>query len=208
MLYGVVNPSGRLPYTIARRTSDYPQPDIVTCPQPHPQIDYYEGVLVDYRWFRLNLYQPRFCFGHGLSYSTFAYTDLDIASHHSLRTGIASPIDYVADAPGGDSALFELAYVVSLTVMNEGPFDGTEVVQLYLSMPAEAENPTLVLRGFDAVRVRVGESQRINLYMTRKDVSYWDVVQQTWVTPRKSIFDVYVGASVEDIRLTGHFVTP
>lgn len=103
--------------------------------------------------------------------------------------------------------MFDVAIVAHLEVTNEGPYDGTEIVQLYLQMPAEAENPTKVLRGFEAVKIRDEETQPVKIYLTRKDISYWSVLQQTWITPNGT-FTVYVGASVNDVRLHGTFSLP
>ncbi|KAK9349700.1 glycoside hydrolase superfamily [Lipomyces doorenjongii] len=204
IIYGDVNPSGRLVYTIARKLSDYAQPDIVTEPQPYPQINYSEGVSVDYRGFEKNCVEPRFWFGHGLSYSNFTYTALQVEKQATLDAAVKVPIEYVGNAPGGDTALYDVAVVATVSVRNEGPYDGTEIAQLYLEMPAEAGNPTKVLRGFEAIPVRDGETQTRKIYLTRKDVSYWSVLQQTWVTP-KGNFTVHVGASSNDIRLKGTF---
>ena len=204
ILYGRVNPSGRLVYTIARNSSDYAQPDIVTEPRPYPQINYTEGVSIDYRGFeRLNR-APRYWFGHGLSYSNFTYSDLVVRKQATLDVALQTPVRYVADAPGGDSRLFDIAIVVEFKIYNEGPYDGSEIPQLYLQMPAEARNPTKVLRGFDNVQVRDSEIQTVHLYLRRKDISYWNVIQQTWVVP-SGIFTIFVGASSNDTRLIGEF---
>jgi len=132
----------------------------------------------DYRGFEKNNITPRYWFGYGLSYSNFTYSSLSIKKQASLSAAIQVPIQYVANAPGGDTALFDVAVVAHLEVTNEGPYDGTEIVQLYLRMPAEAENPIKILRGFDAVKIRDEETQPVNIYLTRKDISYWSVLQQ------------------------------
>lgn len=204
VLYGKVNPSGRLVYTIAKKTSDYAQPGIVTEPRPYPQINYTEGVSIDYRGFEKDKIEPRFWFGHGLSYSNFSYSGLEILKHNDLGEAIKSPIKYVADAPGGDMRLFDLAVTLSLNIQNDGPFDGTEIPQVYLQMPEEGGNPTKILRGFSNVPIRDGETQKVWIHLTRKDISYWSVVQQNWVVP-KGEFGVFVGASSQDIRLKGTF---
>lgn len=204
VLYGNVNPSGRLVYTIARNLSDYAQPEIVTTPQPNPQINYSEGLSVDYRGFEKNGISPRYWFGHGLSYSNFTYSVLRISQMAPLEEALRTPIEYVANAPGGDTALYDIAFIVTVDITNEGPFEGTEIPQLYLKMPAEAENPTKVLRGFDTLHMRRGDTKTAYFHLTRKDISYWSVLQQTWVTPRGE-FNVFVGASAGDIRVSGNF---
>lgn len=205
VLYGAVNPSGRLVYTIARDDSDYAQPDIIKSPQPYPQLNYSEGVSVDYRGFEKSNKTPRYWFGHGLSYSNFTYSNLEIRAHNGLSKSLRQSINYVADAPGGDSRLYDVAIVVEFQLRNEGPWDGAEVAQLYLQMPPKAGNPTKILRGFENVQVRDGETQSVELFLTRKDISYWDIVEQTWVMA-SGRFAVFVGASSNDIRLKGEFV--
>lgn len=191
-------------YTIAKNLSDYAQPTIVTTPQPYPQINYTEGISTDYRGFEKRGVEPRFWFGHGLSYSNFTYSGLNITEHGGLHNALKKPLEYVGNAPGGDMALYETAIIVQLSIKNEGPYDGTEIVQLYLEMPEEAGNPTKVLRGFVSIPIRDGETQVRKIYLTRKDISYWSVGQQTWVTP-KGTFKVHVGASSADIRINGTF---
>lgn len=205
ILYGKVNPSGRLVHTIARNASDYAQPDIVTHPILYPQINYTEGVSVDYRGFELNGIEPRFCFGHGLSYSTFEYDTLAIAKQNDLEEALQTPINYVADAPGGDSRLFDTAIVVQFEIHNEGPYDGSEIPQLYLQMPPAAGNPAKVLRGFANIALRTDETKTVHIYLTRKDISYWNVVDQTWAVASGN-YRVLVGASSKDIRLDGTFI--
>ncbi|KFZ02168.1 hypothetical protein V500_00406 [Pseudogymnoascus sp. VKM F-4518 (FW-2643)] len=204
ILYGNVNPSGRLAYSIARNDSDYAQPTIVTEPQPYPQINYTEGISVDYRGFEKSGIEPRFWFGHGLSYSNFTYTDVKVSKQSSLDRSVKIPIQYVGNAPGGDVALYEIAVVATVTVKNEGPYDGTEIVQLYLQLPKEAENPSKILRGFESIPIRDGETQTRKIYLTRKDISYWSVIKQTWVTAPGD-YVVHVGASSNDIRQTVSF---
>lgn len=204
ILYGAVNPSGRLVYTIARDDSDYAQPHIIKTPQPYPQLNYSERVSVDYRGFENGNKTPRYWFGHGLSYSNFTYSNLEIRARNGLSESLRQPINYVADAPGGDSRLYDVAIVVEFQLRNEGPWDGAEVAQLYLQMPPKAGNPTKILRGFENVQIRDGEVQSVKLFLTRKDISYWDIVERTWAVASGS-FTVFVGASSNDIRLKGGF---
>lgn len=205
ILYGDVNPSGRLVYTIAKSLSDYAQPQVVTDPQPYPQINYTEGISTDYRGFEKNGIEPRFWFGHGLSYSNFTYSALKVSKHGGLKASLKNPIKYVGNAPGGDMALYDVAIIAEVIIKNEGPYDGTEIAQLYLKMPSQAANPTKVLRGFVSIPIRDGETQSRKMYLTRKDISYWDAIQQTWVTP-SGTFEVSVGASAADIRVNSTFI--
>ncbi|KAK3111883.1 hypothetical protein LTR53_012417 [Teratosphaeriaceae sp. CCFEE 6253] len=132
------------------------------------------------------------------------WSNLQVGKRNQLATSIQTPIAYVADAPGGDARLFDIAVVASFSVANHGPYNGREVPQLYLQMPPVAGNPTKILRGFDNLAIRDSETQPVQIHLTRKDISYWDVVQQTWVTPTGEL-GVHIGASAADIRLTGSF---
>jgi len=78
VLYGYYNPSGRLPYTIAKKREDYGVDVLYSSPDPIPQITYSEGLLIDYRWFDSKNITPRFEFGFGLSYTTFEYGYLEV----------------------------------------------------------------------------------------------------------------------------------
>ena len=78
ILYGDYNPSGRLPYTIAKKREDYGVDVLYSSPDPIPQITYSEGLLIDYRWFDAKNIAPRFEFGFGLSYTTFEYTSIEV----------------------------------------------------------------------------------------------------------------------------------
>ena len=78
VLYGDYNPSGRLPYTIAKKREDYGADVLYSSPDPIPQITYSEGLLIDYRWFDAKNIAPRFEFGFGLSYTTFVYASIEV----------------------------------------------------------------------------------------------------------------------------------
>lgn len=204
-MYGDVNPSGRLVYTIARNISDYDQqPDIVVSSEQYPQINYTEGVSVDYRGFEKRGVEPLFWFGHGLSYSNFTYQNLSVELHPGLEQAVQMPLQYVGDAPGGDARLYDAAIKVTFEVQNTGPFAGTEIPQLYLELPPVAQNSAKVLRGFTNIHIQNGHTQQVSLYLTRKEISYFSVEQNTWVTPNGE-FRVFVGASAKDMRLEGSF---
>jgi Glycosyl hydrolase family 3 C-terminal domain len=83
VLYGDYNPSGRLPYTIAKKREDYAADVLYSSPDSIPQITYHEGLLIDYRWFDAKNIAPRFEFGFGLSYTTFEYGRLDVQSRET-----------------------------------------------------------------------------------------------------------------------------
>jgi beta-glucosidase len=203
ILYGRETPSGKLPYTIARNESDY-YGQIVTTPEGAPQINYTEGVFIDYRYFTTNNISVRYPFGYGLSYTTFGYEDLDVIVTQNPFAEMHRPVNYAANAPGGDTRLFETVVTVTAKITNTGDWHGREVVQLYLGMPAEAEEPRAILRGFQDITLDPGDTGTVRFELRRKDVSYWNVVNQRW-DYAKGEYIIYVGASSEDFRLQQTF---
>ncbi|KAF9484950.1 glycoside hydrolase family 3 protein [Pholiota conissans] len=177
VIYGAYNPSGRLPFSIADDESSYGT-SIVYNSLGFPQIDYTEKLLLDYRYMDSKNITPRFEFGFGLSYTTFAYSSLAIAASSAN------------------------VYTVSFTVANSGPLAGTEIPQLYIAYPAAAGEPQRVLRGFDEVALGAGASQTVSLMLDKRAMSVWDTPSQSYLRP-SGTFTVYVGASIKDIRLTG-----
>lgn len=180
VMYGKYNPSGRLPFSIADNEAAYAT-SIVYNSLGFPTIEYKEKLLLDYRYMDDQNIMPRFEFGFGLSYTTFSYSGLSIASS------------------GDDSRL------IKFTVTNTGVFAGYEKPQLYLAYPSSAGEPKRVLRGFEEVELDVGASSSVSFNLSRRDMSVWDTPSQVYVRPTGT-FTVYVGASIRDVRLTGTIV--
>ncbi|KAK7022939.1 hypothetical protein VNI00_016829 [Paramarasmius palmivorus] len=153
VLFGDVNPSGRLPFSIAD-TEDAYGTEIVTGLNGFPTIPYTEKLLIDYRYMDDKGITPRFEFGYGLSYTTFEYSDISVSSSS-----------------------------ISFTVKNTGVFDGTEIPQLYLTFPDGAGEPKKVLRGFEEVKLASGASQRVEMKLSEKEISVWDTPSQSWKRP-------------------------
>ena len=172
-----------------------------------PQDDFTEGPFIDYRAFDRDGIEPRYEFGFGLSYTTFAYSALAIepisagGDAKKLKAGLPDP--NVVIAPGGHPQLWDELVAVTATVENTGGAAGAEVAQLYLGIP-EAGEPARQLRGFDRVPLEPGESRTVRFGLTRRDLSFWDVVAQQWRIPAGE-FGVFVGASSRDFRLNGTF---
>ncbi|VDB87831.1 unnamed protein product [Peniophora sp. CBMAI 1063] len=210
VLYGDVNPSGRLPYTIAKKLSDYPtrlNEDNATTEQPLIQINYTEGLYVDYRHFDKKDIEPLFEFGFGLSYTTFNYSDLSIEAINGTESDLEEAWASSSAGPSGNGTttalwLHQPAYNVTFTLTNSGSVDGTEIVQLYLNHPKSAKEPSSILRGFDDIYLAAGASTTVSLSLSRYDLSIWDVVSQSWVRPKGTI-GVTIGASSRDARLRG-----
>ncbi|TFK25771.1 glycoside hydrolase family 3 protein [Coprinopsis marcescibilis] len=176
VMFGRYNPSGKLPFSIADNEAAYGT-KIVYNSLGFPEIDFTEKLLLDYRYMDEMNIRPRFEFGYGLSYTTFAYSSLSIQ-----RSGAS--------------------HVVSFDVQNAGAFAGAEKPQLYLSYPASAGEPKKVLRGFEEADLAPGATARVTITLSERDMSIWDVPSQKYVRPTGR-FEVLVGSSSLDIRLRG-----
>ncbi|KAI9930260.1 hypothetical protein MW887_012073 [Aspergillus wentii] len=202
VLYGRANPSGRLPYTVAKKESDY---GALLHPDQRegeywlfPQSNFSEGVYIDYRAFDKEDITPRYEFGYGLSYTTFNYSNLQISQSNVDYS------EYPPSAPiesGGNPRLWDVVTTVSATIENSGAVDGDEVAQLYLGIP---NGPVRQLRGFEKVHIVAGQQESVRFELNRRDVSTWDVNAQEWKW-QKGTYQVYVGKSSRDLDLTGSF---
>ncbi|KIW87831.1 uncharacterized protein Z519_11415 [Cladophialophora bantiana CBS 173.52] len=209
ILYGTVNPSGKLPYTIALSESDYRFSDITNSTKlletedPNAwQSNFTEGLLIDYRHFDYYNKSVLYEFGFGLSYTTFDMFDL---STDMPNTTINSLPDSLPITPGGNPSLWQIACIVNVTVMNTGDVAGAAVPQLYLSLPpipSSMSTPLNVLRGFDKIWLEPSESRTASFLLTRRDLSYWNVKMQEWMIPIGT-FEVAVGFSSRDLWLKG-----
>lgn len=209
VLWGAVNPSGHLPYTIAKNESDYSFADItnstalVITNDPNAwQSDFKERLLIDYRWFDYFNQSVQYPFGHGLSYTTFSVGNISVSKACSGCISATPPANAVA--PGGNPALWETLYTVSVTVKNTGIVAGAAVPQVYLGLTqptAEDTTPVKVLRGFEKVPLQAGESKIVAFDLTRRDISYWDIVTQQWTIGSGPV-KAMVGFSSRDIKAT------
>jgi len=208
VLYGAVNPSGRLPYTIAKSASDYPTTLEIGTGSKVVEINYAEGLFIDYRHFDAANIAPRYEFGFGLSYTQFKYSLLSIVPNTVANDPYTKfEADWAAGTPVvGASTAFWMhfpAFNVTFTVENAGVVAGTEIPQLYLHFPVSAGEPPSVLRGFSDVELQSGESQTVEITLSRYDLSVWDVVNQSWMRA-SGTYSVSVGASSRDFRLNGN----
>ncbi|KAI0757179.1 beta-glucosidase [Daedaleopsis nitida] len=196
VLYGAYNPSGRLPYTIAKQATDY-STQIITSGSGIVPIPYNEGLFIDYRHFDQASIAPRFEFGFGLSYTTFDYSNLKI-------TGSTSGGTRQANGPGAalDPWLHDPVVTVTFTLKNNGSVAGAEIPQLYTSPPASGKSAPFNLKGFDSVFLAPGQSTTVSMTLSRLDFSVWDVVSQSWQIPSGAT-GISVGASSRDLRLKG-----
>jgi beta-glucosidase len=180
VLYGVVNPSGRLAETIPVRLAD--SPAYLDFPGEHGHVRYGEGLFVGYRWYDARELDVSYPFGHGLSYTTFAYADASVSTTESIV---------------GGSGL-----TVHVTVTNTGDRDGAEIVQVYMSLPGSAAvRAPRELKGFAKVALAAGESRSVEVHVRREDLAYWDIRVDRWMVEGGE-YVVEVGASSRDIRQT------
>lgn len=192
VLYGDVNPNGKLTYTIAKNETDYPVSICYTA-----QCNFTEGVNIDYRWFDAKNMTVRYPFGHGLSYTTFAYGDASVSAANKTALSSKYPTGHLT--LGGTSDLWDEVVSVTSSVKNTGAVAGSEVAQLYVSYPEEASQPPKQLRGFEKVSLQPGEEKSVTFSVRRRDLSHWDVVAQKWALASGE-YTLSVGASSRDLK--------
>jgi beta-glucosidase len=185
ILFGDASPSGKLPVTLPKKFED--SPAYGHYPGENLTVDYAEGIYVGYRYYDTKNVEPQFPFGFGLSYTTFAYSDLTIVDDTTPETGQKK------DDPRGKVALF--------TVRNTGSRPGAEVVQVYVhDGHSKIDRPAHELKGFARVDLKPGESHELLIRLDRSAFSYWSPEKKYWVL-EPGTFEVQVGASSRDIRL-------
>ncbi|KAK5065194.1 hypothetical protein LTR84_001031 [Exophiala bonariae] len=271
VLFGRIDASGRLPYTVGKDLADYgPGAPVLYYPNGFiPQVDFKEGLYVDYRHFDREEIEPRYPFGYGLSFTSFEFKDLSITPLKS-KSALPSPrpkslsppkfdesippaedalwpaefgkfrkfiYPYISSvkevkkgtypypegynldqepspaggAEGGNPSLYEEHVAIQVRVTNTGNRKGKEVVQLYVTLPSSIMEPTTkeiidtpvrTLRNFTKIELEAGETQLVNLTLTRKDLSFWSVIRQNWIMPEGK-FNLAVGRSSRDLPLQG-----
>lgn len=207
VLYGDVSPSGKLPFTIGKSLDDYIPNSIVQDPVYAPQSNFDEGVNIDYRWFDSQGIEPRFAFGHGLSYSSFGYSNLQLQETYKADEAAyqktAEPFEDYAEG----LSLYDIIATASVDITNTGKMVACEVAQLYVQYPEGLEQPPKQLRGFEKVKqLQPGETKTVYFPLRRKDLSVWDVVRQLWRVPSGE-YVMHVGASSRDLPLVCFFVS-
>lgn len=177
LLFGDVNPSGKLPTTLAARREDYP--DFGHYPGVNGQVDYAEGIYVGYRHFDKAQIAPLFPFGYGLSYTTFRYGPLKLSSAALASHGTLT---------------------VTVPVTNTGTRAGAEVVELYVHDPhPKIDKAVRELKAFGKVMLLPGQTKRVTLALAPRALAYCDVPGKQWKADAGD-YDLEVGASSRDIR--------
>jgi beta-glucosidase len=182
LLFGDVNPSGKLPITFPRSVADLP----TRTPQQFPGVNdangiphsrYSEGLLIGYRWFDAKGIAPLFPFGFGLSYTTFSFSGLSVATSGKGAT-------------------------VTFTMTNTGHRAGADVGQVYLGFPSTTGEPPRQLKGFKKVLLQPGESRQVSIALDQRAFSFWNPAKNGWAVP-DATFKVFVGDSSRNLPLTG-----
>jgi beta-glucosidase len=174
ILFGDVNPSGRLPISMERRWEDNPVHDSYY-EDDNKRVVYKEGVFVGYRGYERNEVKPLYPFGFGLSYTTFSYSNLSVTGK----------------------------WEVSFDVTNTGQSAGTDVAQLYLvDSHAKVPRPAKELKGFARVHLKPGEKKRVTILLNDRSFCYFDAASMQWRADPGD-FDLLIGRSSEDIVLKG-----
>ena len=185
VLTGKVNPSGRLPFSVPFRYEDGPikteaqYPGIKEEGDQFWQTHYSEGVYIGYRWSDSKEVPVQWPFGHGLSYTTFAYTNAKAAKPYMKADGTLK---------------------VSVDVTNTGDYDGAEIVQLYIADPqASVDRPAKELKGFEKVYLKAGEKKTVTFEVDAEDLSYFDADRHEWVA-EPGEFQALLATSSKDIK--------
>lgn len=175
ILSGVVNPSGKLPFSYIQDRSE--SPTFTGYQNKNLKVNYTEGVFVGYRYYDKNNVEPLFPFGHGLSYTTFKYSGQNV------------------ERTGADSV------TVSFKVENIGKVAGEEVAQVYVGQKnCSGPRPVKELKGFAKVKLAPGETQTVLIPLNARSFQYFDADKRAWVLKPGS-FNISVGASSRDLRL-------
>jgi beta-glucosidase len=185
VLFGDVNPSGKLPITFPKANGDVP----AHTPQQYPGVngnaDYSEGLQVGYRWYDAQGIEPLFPFGYGLSYTTFAFSHLTVSP-------VLAPHGHVT---------------VGVDVTNTGPRAGAEVAQVYVADPAATGEPPTQLKGFQKVTLDPGQTKHLTFTLDERAFSTWDPAAQQWTT-HDGRYGVLVGDSSRNLPRHGTVNVP
>jgi beta-glucosidase len=189
LLFGSVNPSGKLPITFPASVSQLPRPviPIPTSTTGTFDVDYtIEGFDVGYKWYEAQNLQPLFAFGYGLSYTSFSITNPQL-------TPDSSPAD---------------GFQVSFTVKNTGSLAGAEVAQVYLGLPSGIGEPPMRLVGWKKVSLQPGAQQTVTVTVdaagSSHPLSYWNTSTNGWVVAPGD-YTVFVGNSSDNVKPAGTF---
>ncbi len=181
IIFGDVNPSGKLPFTFPKKLEDSPAHKIGDYPGENQRVEYKEGIFVGYRYFDTFGIEPQFAFGHGLSYTDFSYSALIL---NESKIHQSEDLD------------------LSIKIKNVGNLSGSEVIQLYIEdIEASVERPKKELKGYKKIHLNVGEEKEVVFKIDEKMFSFYDTELNNWkAEPGK--FRIHIGSASNDIRLS------
>ena len=181
ILFGDINPSGKLPVSFEKRWLD--NPTYNNYYSTNKNVNYSEGVFLGYRYFDSATTKPLFPFGFGLSYTSFEYSNLSIAE---------------------DSTDGKMKYLVTADIRNVGTMAGAEVVQLYVrDIESSVPRPTKELKAFTKVNLAPGETKKVTMVLNMDAFAYYSITKSSF-TVDKGDFEIMVGSSSQEIKLTGN----
>lgn len=184
VIFGDVNPSGKLPFTFPVKLEDSPAHFNGKAYPTDGVNEYEEGIYVGYRWFDAKGIKPLFAFGHGLSYTTFEYGEAALGK--------------VSHRNGGKIE-------ISVPVANSGSVAGAEVVQLYVSDPVcSVDRPVKELKAFSKVFLEPGETKTVKFFLTEDALKFFDEASHSWKA-EEGEFEALVGSASDDIRTSVRF---
>ncbi|MFA5834070.1 MAG: glycoside hydrolase family 3 C-terminal domain-containing protein [Bacteroidota bacterium] len=175
VLTGIQNPSGKLPFTIAKKWEDYPA--FGNFPGANGEVEYKEGIMVGYRYFDTKNVEPLFPFGFGMSYTTFTLSNLKVQSKKNNT------------------------YEISIDVKNTGSVAGSEVIQLYVKdNKPKVIRPEKELKAFTRITLAPGEQKNVTLKLNTSSFQYYDDVKNVWTRSSKG-YQILIGNSSKNILL-------
>ena len=177
LIFGDANPSGKLPMTFPKKLEDHPAHKLGEYPGNQGYVYYYDDIYVGYRYFDTYKVEPQFAFGHGLSYTSFEYSNIKLTARGK-------------------------AVEVTFSIKNTGKQAGAEVAQLYVKQERSTlPRPEKELKGFDKVFLQPGESKTVTIKLDENAFSYYSDISHVWVK-EKGVFDIQVGSSSRMLKLT------
>jgi len=187
VLFGDVNPSGKLPCTFPKQLADSPAHALNAYPGTNGVETYVEGLLVGYRWFDTKKIEPLFPFGYGLSYTTFKYSGLKLVPDKDPKNP---------------------AVTVEFTLANTGKREGAAVAEIYVQpLNPSVTRPLKELKGFAKVSLKAGERQKVSVRLDRSAFSFYDPDKNGWVAEQGD-YKILVGDSSRDPALQGNYQLP
>ncbi|MGI8449940.1 MAG: glycoside hydrolase family 3 C-terminal domain-containing protein, partial [Streptosporangiaceae bacterium] len=179
LIFGTVDPSGKLPVTFPSSLSQVPAQTTAQWPGTSTGVTYSEGVNIGYRWYQSQNITPLFPFGYGLSYTNFSFSNLKVGAFNA----------------NGNAT-------VTATITNTGSVAGADVAQMYVGDPAVSQEPPKQLAGFQRATLNPGQSATVTFPLTIHDLASWSAADNAWEA-QAGTHSISVGDSSASLPLTG-----